>query len=249
MNRLLLNKDNERKKIDDSRFFEVEATEIREHLLHHLKVNIGSSLKVTLLNEGLATGEVTAIKPELIEIKVSENSITKGLHFPINLVIASSRPPTVKKILEHGASLGIEKISFFTAELSEKSYLASKIFEERKIRELTELGLAQSACFYKLPLIERYHSLEQALEVQKEDTQKFTLSLEKGQRKTFLDYPINFSHPITLAIGPERGWTKKEEDLLKEFNFKGISLSPSVLRVEIATFVALAQLAMLRQKD
>jgi 16S rRNA (uracil1498-N3)-methyltransferase len=76
---------------------------------------------------------------------------------------------------------------------------------------------------------------------------RFILSLEA--KNSFMDYNLAPNDQISLAIGPERGWTAQEEELLESQNFQKVFLGPSVLRVEIATFAALGQLAMMRAKS
>jgi 16S rRNA (uracil1498-N3)-methyltransferase len=48
------------------------------------------------------------------------------------------------------------------------------------------------------------------------------------------------SAPLTLAIGPEGGWTSEELQLFQEHGWHFASLGPTVLRVETATIAALA---------
>ena len=46
--------------------------------------------------------------------------------------------------------------------------------------------------------------------------------------------------PLTLAIGPEGGWTQEELDLFQKSGWLFASLGLTVLRVETATIAALA---------
>ena len=48
------------------------------------------------------------------------------------------------------------------------------------------------------------------------------------------------SGPLTLAIGPEGGWTPEELKLFQQNGWQFASLGPTVLRVETATIAALA---------
>ncbi|MCL2127845.1 MAG: RsmE family RNA methyltransferase, partial [Treponema sp.] len=49
--------------------------------------------------------------------------------------------------------------------------------------------------------------------------------------------------PVILAIGPERGWSDRERDLLEEAGFLRLSLGSRALRTETAC-VAAAVLAI-----
>ena len=50
---------------------------------------------------------------------------------------------------------------------------------------------------------------------------------------------IDPEKPVCLAIGPERGWSGKDRDLLRTAGFELVSLNERVLRVETAVTVGL----------
>ncbi len=246
MNRVILNeldKHTVRLHLEDGDEFTLSRPSVCEHITGHLKAKLGQVLKVTLLNEALGEAKVTKLGPKEVTLKILNKSPTPRPK--VTMIIGACRPPTVKKILEHGSAFGVDKFIFFQAALSEKSYLTSKVFEDEKTYELLTLGLSQGARHCHLPQVRRSQSLEEALSLTEEgkSNQKFYLSLREGQ--TFLDEEPNIKEDITLTIGPERGWTQDEERILQEHGLKPIVVGPSILRVEMAIFSALGQLAML----
>lgn len=234
MNRVFLKKNGEEEKI-----FVVRDSAKREHLLHHLKVDIGSTIKVAIENQGLGLARVTHCSNNEIFLEVEK--LGPAQPQPYTLLVASSRPPTMKKILEHGSSLGVSEFILFPGELSEKSYLTSKIYEEEALEQLLTLGIEQGGQFATIPTVRRVNSLSEAMKAAK--GAKFLLSLESKKTWERKDFE-NETH-LTLAIGPERGWTQKEEEKLIKENFSPIKISSATLRVEMATFVALGQLEYL----
>ncbi|MCF8057700.1 MAG: RsmE family RNA methyltransferase [Bacteriovoracaceae bacterium] len=238
MNRIILDEEQKR---GHENIFVVHDSAIREHIVSHLKAKIGSQVKVAVLNRGLTEAVVVTLTDKEIHLKIGP--LSPGAPQPFQLLIAASRPPTVKKIIEHGTSMGVQDFVFFKADLSEKSYLTSKVFEEKSVHQLTTLGLSQGAVYVKRPKVTVVDSLSEAVKLAESD--RYMLSLE-GE-KSFLDsFP---SEKVSLAIGPERGWTQKEEEFLENQEFTKVLIGPSVLRVEIATFSALGQLAMIRTKS
>lgn len=203
-----------------------------KHLLETVNTKLNDSLKVTILNEGIGKAVVCEIKNDLISLQITH--INEGLFFPIELIIAASRPPTMKKVIEHGSSMGISKFTIVGADLTEKSYLQSKIYHENEFQELCKLGLSQSVNFYKMPeinIVKNVHSLSDS------SVQKFILS--PYAKEKFFDQKIIIQNPTVLAIGPERGWSEKEVNYFKSKNYNEVLLSPSILRVEIATIAAM----------
>lgn len=224
--------------------FLIDRPEVLDHLLNHLKIKTGSKLKVAIEQECLADAEVLSINENKVIVSI-KNRIP-AIHQPFTLLVASSRPPTMKKILEHGTTLGVKKFIFFPASLSQKSYLESKIYEEKTIEDLLILGVEQSGVFSKIPEFHKADHLSKALEYARGE--KILLSLNEDHPAQALNQAFNkdkFSTPnkeLTLAVGPERGWTTEEEQIILENGFISKKISKSILRVEIATFIALGQL-------
>ncbi len=213
-----------------------------EHLHTTLKSKIGDVLKCTILNSGLTTGKITSLEKNHCQLELG--TISPGSEPWFNLIVGISRPQTSKKILEHGTTFGAHKIHFFKATLSEKSYLDSKVFESLEREEYLKLGLSQSATYYKRPVV-KVDKFNPAASYEGEK-QKFILDLKES--KSFLDYKdeIDFALPVTLAVGPERGFVQDDLIRFHEAGFKSVKISSSVLRVEHAIYSSVSQLELLR---
>lgn len=219
-------------------------TIVDEYRLNHLnsvlKVEVGQSLKVTLLNSGLAQAEVQHIEKNKIQFKI-KSEIEKIDYPEWHLLVGLSRPPTMKKVLEHATSLGVTHFHFFTAKLSEKSYADSKIWEENSSNKILLDGLSQSARYWKMPKISIHQSLDSIPSFQGFDLR--VSSLAKGVDAKMK--ALTSKQPLVLAFGPERGFTQAEDDALRLKGFQPFSLGQGVLRVEIAIFSALGQCHLL----
>lgn len=214
------------------------STEASAHLNEIVKVKIGETLKATILNKCLATCEIIEVSDQ-IKLKVLEEK--PGKNFPIHFVIGASRPPTMKKVLEHGSSLGVSNFHIIKGELSEKSYLQSKLYQNDNFQELTRLGISQSAVFHVDPSLNIAQYPNQ-LDLP-ETTQKYILS--PYAENHVKDIQIDINEDSVFAIGPERGWTEKEVQSFVDRGYKEIKISPSILRVEIASFALLGYLNQL----
>lgn len=214
---------------------------IMNHLHTVLKTKIGDTLRIGLLNRDIYSGTVLTLDDSSCTLKLTKREEAKLPWF--NLIVGLSRPQTMKKILEHGTTFGAKSFHFFKAELSEKSYLDSKIFIDEAYKEFLLDGLSQSGIYTHLPsfTLEKYTPASQYA---KKNEQKFILDLETD--KTFMDFQIDRNAPIHLAIGPERGFTKNDLAEFHEAGFQSVKISPSVLRVEHAVYAAIAQLELLK---
>ena len=219
--------------------FEISDPKRLCHLEHVLGAQVGQSLRVGLLDDRFGVAKVLKLNPFQIEVKWQ--SSPDILATDIRLSIGLSRPPTLKKILEHATSLGVGHFQFYKARLSEKSYADSKIFEDANMRELLLAGLSQSSHSLTLPKVEvtklGTHSL-------KPIEQSFVLSLRES--KSLFEYDIDYTRPLHFLLGPERGLTGDEESDLISRGFRPVKIHPSILRVEIATFALLGAVEVLR---
>jgi RsmE family RNA methyltransferase len=225
--------------ISDEDFIEFSDSKRMDHLKIHLKSKVDDILKITILGKGIFDAKLTKFSNHSAKLKIIETKQSKSGWF--NLAIGLSRPQTMKKLLEHATTFGANSFHILKAQLSEKSYATSKLYENNKYEEFLIDGLSQSKTYFKLPKV----NISNYLNLSSLDSFENKFFLTFNSDHTFLDYKSQLSNPL-IAIGPERGWTKKEEEKLLEAGFIGIGISDTCLRVEHASFAAIAQIEMLR---
>ncbi|OUR96179.1 hypothetical protein A9Q84_07405 [Halobacteriovorax marinus] len=225
--------------INDKSLIELNDSKRLNHLNIHLKVKPEDLLKITILNKGIFEAKVLEINEKSAILKIEER--INGLEGQFHLAIGLSRPQTIKKVLEHATTFGVKSFHLFKATLSEKSYLQSKIYENEKYLEYMIDGLAQSKTYFQIPdfHLSKYLDFKQFAKFEN----KFFLSLNSTE--TFNQLALEKIQNPLIAIGPERGWTKQEEQKLIENGFHPIGISRSTLRVEHAVFSSLGQLEMI----
>lgn len=214
---------------------------ILNHLHTVLKTKVGDTLRVGIINQDIYSGLVVNLDNLSCNLELTKIEEAKRPWF--NLIVGLSRPQTMKKILEHGTTFGAKEFHFYKAELSEKSYLDSKIFVDQAYNDFFIDGLSQSGIYTHLPTftLDKYNPASQYT---KKQEQKFILDLDTD--KTFKDFEIDFSSSINLAIGPERGFTKNDIAEFHDAGFKSVKISSTILRVEHAVYAAIAQLELFR---
>jgi RsmE family RNA methyltransferase len=222
----------------------INEPKIINHLHTVLKSKVGDILRVAILKKDIYAAEILTLDSKTCTLKLTLKEKSTLPWF--NLIVGLSRPQTMKKILEHGTTFGALGFHFFKADLSEKSYLDSKIFIDQALHEFLIDGLAQSGIYTHLPsfILEKYNPASQ---YKNRPEQKFILDLET--ENTFHDFKIDKTLPIHLAIGPERGFTKNDIAEFHQAGFKSVKISSTILRVEHATYAAIAQLELLRHAN
>ena len=233
MNSVIISK-NEIKELNNEQLYSLNKFQL-EHFRKTLNIEVGSQIKGTILNDSICKLEVKSIGDQEIILKILSKE--NGIRSKIEILIGASRPQTMKKVIEHGTTLGVSKFHIFKADLSEKSYLQSKVYQADEFKELCHLGLSQSTCFINEPQISLYKNIYEANEGITSNN-KFILSPFSQRKLHSMELNKEVDSPI-LAIGPERGWTESEVSFLKNNSFNDYCLGPSILRVEHALFSSL----------
>jgi RsmE family RNA methyltransferase len=179
---------------------------------------------------------------------------------PVSLIVAVSRPQTIKKVIQAGVFLGLEQLFLVRTDLTDKSYLGSRELRSERIAGEVERALEQSgdSC---APEISVHRSLSDAVEKSSHSQSGFFAHPEVmtgarrlsglEQMKTGEDLlRANVEKEgrdvatsgLTIAIGPERGWSARECGYFRERGYRPLSLGERVLRVDAAMYVAVVSL-------
>lgn len=223
--------------------------EIYSHLTQILKVQLNDKICCSVLNHGCYEGKILEIDQNKIKLQldlsVSKSSIISPYKKKIELFVGICRPNSMKKILEWGASLGVEGFYFFKAQLTDPSYLNSNIFQCSQFTPFLIKGLQQTRGLYKMPQVYFFEKLDNCINSTSSSDDKSTLFCSLNSSINILQIKnIKSHHNIQFFIGPERGFTIKEEELFLSNNFKAVGLSSKILRTELAMVTALGQLEL-----
>ncbi len=211
-----------------------------DHVKTVIKAKSQDRLRALILNEGLTDLSILSIDDTACKVRLLPCD-QEGDRPWLHLIIGVCRPPSMRKILEHATATGAGSLSFVRTHLSEKSFEGSRFFREEEYLPLMLAGLAQSNQYYRLPTLTLYKSLQDSL--QDLNSESLRLVLDRSAEQWI---PVCASKQIILALGPERGWTEKELQILKSQGFLCSRISESTLRVEIAVFQAIGQLEWIR---
>ena len=160
----------------------------------------------------------------------------------IRLLIGLPRPQTARKILQEATSIGVGSIHFVQTSRGDPAYARSTLWSSGEYRRHLISGTEQ-AFTTRLPLVIHGLPLAEALAGLSDAPSRLALDNYEAVSR-LIDAPLD-GLPAVLAIGPERGWTKPERDLLRATGFRLADLGPRVLRSETA---AVAGLAILRAR-
>lgn len=212
--------------------FQKGASKLDGEEFKHLKVMRGEEGDTIELVNGrnqLAQAKITQVEKHqaLLElIKVTDHPPPKR---QIILAQAYLRPKNLDLVIEKGTELGATAFWLFTGERSEKDSLSDNQLhrlESITISALKQCGRLDLPQIVQLPPLAKWK--------------------EKPPGKLYFGDPRSTQHfapasDITIFIGPEKGFSSKEESFLqKTLHVQGIRLNPNILRAETAAICALS---------
>jgi len=155
---------------------------------------------------------------------------------PVRLILALPRPQTARDILRDATTLGVARIDFVLSERTDPNYSQSSLWREREWRRHLILGAEQAFCT-RLPEISHGESLSTRLDQLSHEGTR--LALDNYEAAASLAGELRPAASITIAIGPERGWSSGDRNLLRAHDFQFVHLGARVLRAETACIAAL----------
>jgi len=156
---------------------------------------------------------------------------------PLTVVIGLPRPQTAKVILREAAALGIAAVHFVRTEKGDSNYRLSSLWEAGEWRRHLISGAEQAFCTrlpdvsFDQPLIDVLSTMPMSATTR--------IALDNYEAQAPLTQIALSAPSVTLAIGPERGWSAAERDQLRNHRFTLAHLGARVLRTETACIAAI----------
>ncbi|QYM79349.1 16S rRNA (uracil(1498)-N(3))-methyltransferase [Horticoccus luteus] len=205
------------------------------HLLDVLRRGEGDAFDAGVIDGPRGKGIVREIGADALRLEFAWGAPPPAL-WPITLVLGLPRPQTVRKILQEATALGVGELRFVTSERGEPGYATSTVWRSGEWRRHLIAGAEQAFCT-RLPRVRAGESLATAL-----------AALPGGGARVALDNyespgalsAMDLATPLTLAFGPERGWSAAERTALRMAGFAFAHLGERVLRAETAVVAAVA---------
>ena len=210
-----------------------------EHIRAVLNAKVGDSLRVGIRDGNVGRGEILSLNDTEVCLSLSCGDPPPA-QAPIRLVLALPRPKVARRVISAAVGFGVKEIVLLGAYRVEKSYWSSPLLSDAVMEETVTLALEQARDTLS-PRIEKAQRfkpfVEDVLPTFAKGTKRFLFHPEgpKGA-------PTACSGPVTVAIGPDGGWTQYEAELLQNYGFEWVHFGPRILRVETAVSAVLGRL-------
>lgn len=215
-----------------------------QHIREVLRAEPGRTLRCGVVDGPLGEAEVQAIDEGAVQLSIQLEATLPPRPTDV-LLVAAPRPKVLRRLVADATALGYGTIVVFRSWHVDRSHLESRSVRQDALEPHLVEGLEQARRTWlpRLlfePLFRPF--VEDRLDALAAPTDRYVAHPTADE--ALLDHPP--TRAFTLAIGPERGFTPFEVDLLGERGFRAVHAGPHPLRVETATAALTGQLQALR---
>lgn len=221
--------------------FENQHASMQGDLAHHVgRVLRAQPGQLYELSDGSTVwlGKIETVTRDRIDFSLIEQLSAYIPQLQATLLLSIVKFDAFEWALEKATELGVSRIVPLAAARSEKALLAAAVKRADRWQKIL-LESSQQSRRVQLPVLAPVTKPEAAFTAAS-DGVKLLLSEspEAPPLRNVLSEPR--ASAVTLAIGPEGGWTDAEVSAARASNFREASLGTLILRTETAVIAALA---------
>lgn len=206
------------------------------HVIEVLRRQIGDTFDVGLIDGPRGKATLLGLGADALTLGFAWGPPPAPLD-PVTLIVGLPRPQTARDILRDATTLGVTALHFVRTEKGAPGYAQSTLWSSGEWRRRAIAG-AEQAFETRLPAVSWERSVaEQLAALPLGGTQ---LALDNYEPGSALGSITLAAGTLTLAFGPERGWSAAEREMLRASGFVFVDLGARVLRLETAIVAALA---------
>lgn len=213
------------------------------HLRDVLRVEVGSVLRVGVVDGGLGQGRVVELHGTNVVMEIGALSAPPPRP-RVDLVLCLPRPKALARLLSPIAQLGVGRLYLSGAYRVERCYFDTHVLRPEALRASLLEGLAQ-AKDTRLPEVSVHRSLRWLLraELGAPCTDVLRVYAEPGAApllRLVRAWSGRTVGRLLLAIGPEGGFTDRERRDLEQAAFVPAGMGTRILRSDVAVVAALS---------
>lgn len=222
------------------------VVELPDNVVRHLNVlRVKNTEEIVLFN---GNGKSYLALPEVLEKRrasvriLREESTDNESPLNITLVQAVSAAERMDFTLQKSVELGVAEIRPVISERCVVRLSGERA--EKRVARWQEIVV--SACEQSgrniVPKVLPLTTYAQALQQLPQETTRLLMSLNRAQKLSDVQPQ---SGKVVFMVGPEGGWTEKEEQQAFDAGFQSVTLGKRVLRTETASLAAIAAMQTL----
>jgi 16S rRNA (uracil1498-N3)-methyltransferase len=207
------------------------------HLAVVLRARVGQEFTIAC-GGTLRLGAVTSVSPARVEFALREE-LPSATMPPITVLLSIFKFDRMEWAIEKCTELGATRIVLAIAQRTDKHLVAAAAKRVERWRRIAREA-AQQARLLESPEIAAPGDLRIAIDDFRSDLNIVLAETERDAPLSQVIQPGAGQAGITLAFGPEGGWTPDELTRFQERGWHKASLGSGILRAETAAIAALA---------
>ena len=211
-----------------------------KHLARVLRAQPGQRYEVAA-GDRVWLGVIAAVDFDRIHFRLEEE-IAAEAALPLSVMLAVWKFDRFEWAIEKLTELGVAHIAPVIARRTEKHLGHAAAARAERWRRIAHEAAKQSRRS-DVPAIESPQSLPSAIAAHADGTR---LLLAENERVVLLPDALSAldDEAVTVAVGPEGGWTPEEEQMFAAAGWTSVSLGPRILRAETAAIAGVAVVAV-----
>jgi 16S rRNA (uracil1498-N3)-methyltransferase len=207
-----------------------------EHLSRVLRAQPGQRFELSD-NGGLYLAEVESVEKRRVRMRVLEALPFAAPRVRLTVLAALIKFDRFEWLVEKATELGVAAIVPVAAERSDRGLEDAAVKRVERWRRIAREASQQSRRV-RLPEIAGPVRLDAAARAAV--GRKIYLEEAGNASVTLAAAVADATEEVTLAVGPEGGWTDRERARLVAAGFLAVTLGPTILRAETAALAAVA---------
>jgi len=207
---------------------------------HHLTVmrcKVHDQVELINGRNQLAMATILSLTTDSADLKIDEITTLKAPTVSVNLYQAFCHFNRLDSILEKCVELGVTSFYLYHSSLSEVKIPANR---DKRLKKVITSAMKQCGRL-DLP---KLHLLKEMQEITPLEGISFFGDIR--EKTDYLTKHFSQDKTYNIFIGPEKGFTEKEIDLLeKKYKAQGIHLHENILRTDTAAICFLSQIQLL----
>ncbi|MDX8408354.1 MAG: 16S rRNA (uracil(1498)-N(3))-methyltransferase [Mariprofundaceae bacterium] len=228
----------------------ISLPEDQGHYLRHvMRLQPGEPLTLFNAKGGEYLGYIEQLSRRESIIRLETwNDVHRETGYHMHVVQAACRSEKIDTVLQKGTELGAASFRIVRSERSSLKLDGPRLQKRLDRWQKIIVEAAEQSGRTRLPPVSWCSGLQE-IGLAGGDTGCLALILHPEATSDFstLSRQIRDASDISLAIGPEGGWSRRDIDILEQQGFSGLAFGPRILRTETAAPALLAAIQAIRE--
>lgn len=211
------------------------------HAIKTLRLGIGEVIAVTDGNGNRYTAVITQTDSRRCPFRITDTQTTPPRSFSIRICVAPTKNmDRIEWFVEKAVEIGIERISFFFGQHSER-----RVLKMERLEKIAVAAMKQSLQSF-LPRLDEAVPFSELLKTV-DESQRFLAHLPTSEPPSSLAKLAMPNGQYAVLIGPEGDFSGKEIQQATDAGFRMVALGRNRLRTETAALTACQFLNFINQ--